>query len=146
ESPLEVPFDVWRAEGNAADGAIGWIARNSSKPDRNDAPDAWVIQAGTGWSRDNLELERGDVCDQLVGAFRSKIEIVAPDTPIPTIIDAVAHRWRYARVVTPLGQPFLAAEEKSLFAIGDWCIRGRVEAAWESGDALATHLLAKHPL
>ncbi|MEL7542590.1 MAG: FAD-dependent oxidoreductase [Pseudomonadota bacterium] len=144
KTPLDVPFDVWRAEGEAADGPIGWIARNTSKPDREATPDAWVIQAGTRWSIDNLEREKEDACARLADAFASHLGTLVEGVKVPDVTDATAHRWRYARVITPLGQPFLAAEEKSLYAIGDWCIRGRVEAAWESGDTLASHLLANH--
>ncbi len=52
-----------------------------------------------------------------------------------------AHRWRHALVEQPLGLPCLVDEEISAGACGDWCIAPRVEAAFESGRALAHSLL-----
>ena len=69
------------------------------------------------------------LCDR-IGARRS------------SAIHAVAHRWRYASVAEPLGTPFLRNEDASLYLGGDWCLQGRVEAAWQSGTALADDLLA----
>jgi predicted NAD/FAD-dependent oxidoreductase len=61
------------------------------------------------------------------------------------VIHAAAHRWRYARVTAPLGQPFLRDASGSLYLGGDWCIGPRVEAAWTSGAAIADDLLAQMP-
>jgi predicted NAD/FAD-dependent oxidoreductase len=52
-----------------------------------------------------------------------------------------AHRWRHALVEQPLGLPCLVDEEIAAGACGDWCIAPRVEAAFESGRALAHSLL-----
>ena len=52
------------------------------------------------------------------------------------------HRWLYALVETPLDQPFIGNPENALFACGDWCIGGRAEAAHQSGQALARHIMS----
>ena len=49
----------------------------------------------------------------------------------------VLHRWLYASTSLPAGENFLFDESNQLAAIGDWCIKGRVEAAFESGNQLA---------
>lgn len=59
-----------------------------------------------------------------------------------TPIYAQAHRRRYARVDVPLGEPFLASDDGSLFAIGDGMLGSRVEAAFESGRLVSEQLIA----
>ena len=64
---------------------------------------------------------------------------VSPDT----LTHAVAHRWRYARVATPLGAPFARTEDGTFYAGGDGCLGPRVEAAFLSGTAIAADVLAR---
>ena len=54
-----------------------------------------------------------------------------------SLTQAQAHRWRYARPVTALGQPFFWDSARQLGACGDWCAGGRVEGAFLSGHLLA---------
>jgi len=54
----------------------------------------------------------------------------------------LAHRWRYAQVERALGLPCLVDQESGAGTCGDWCIAPRVEAAFESGRALAHSLLS----
>lgn len=58
------------------------------------------------------------------------------------VTHAAAHRWRYARVTRPLCQPFLTDATGTLHLGGDWCIGPRIEAAWDSGTAIAADILA----
>jgi hypothetical protein len=62
--------------------------------------------------------------------------------PLAAVTHASTHRWRYARVTHPLGQPFLRSDDASLYLGGDWCLGARIEAAWDSGIAIAADLLA----
>lgn len=124
---------------SAPDEPLAWIAQDSSKPGRPAGEAiAWVAQAGAGFSHRHL----GDDPDALVAAM------------LPLLCDrlgvsadrvrfAVAHRWRFARVTEPLGQPFLAAADGRLYLAGDWCLGPRVEAAWCSGTAAAEDLLGR---
>ncbi|MEM6933460.1 MAG: hypothetical protein AAF526_07700, partial [Pseudomonadota bacterium] len=57
------------------------------------------------------------------------------------VIHASAHRWRYARVTEPVGRPFLAMEDGSLFAGGDWSLGPDIEHAWASGTAIADEIV-----
>ena len=52
-----------------------------------------------------------------------------------------AHRWRYARVRTPLGKPFVATADASLIAGGDWALGALASHAVESGRAMAAHVV-----
>lgn len=111
---------------------ISWIARDSSKPEREIAEDCWVAQANADWSEKNLEFDPGDVAGILVDSFFETLG-VEPKKPV----HAVAHRWRYATPKEHLDTGFLHDEEGQLFACGDWCLGNRVEAAFLSGTAAA---------
>jgi predicted NAD/FAD-dependent oxidoreductase len=65
----------------------------------------------------------------------------ATGTRLPTPVHLQAHRWRHAFVEQALGRPCLVDQEIAAGACGDWCIAPRVEAAFESGRALAHSLL-----
>jgi hypothetical protein len=112
-------------------GAIGWAARDSSKPGRDADQESWVVQARPDWSRDHLEWPPVRAAAELLPAFLS----LAPGAPAAAY--SAAHRWRYALVEVPLGAPCLWDPALALGACGDWCIAPRAEAAAESGVALA---------
>ena len=131
--PLPIPFDG--AFGPAA-GPLGWIARNGAKPGRPDG-EAWVLQATPDWSARRLEVDRAAVAQALLAAFAEAAG------PLPEPIHLDAHRWRYARPVAPLDQPCLFDPGTGLIACGDWCLAGRVEAAFLSGAAACGRLLGQ---
>ncbi|MBC8050372.1 MAG: FAD-dependent oxidoreductase, partial [Chitinophagales bacterium] len=83
--------------------SIAWAARDCSKPGRPRGHETWVIHASPMWSREHLEMEKGEIADLLAREFLA----LSPERlkPSPVYIDA--HRWRYALVETPLGRPFL---------------------------------------
>ena len=135
DTPLNVSFDVW---SDKTAETFSWIARNSSKPGRPRDPDCWVAHASPSWSTRNLELEKEEAAAKLIHALEATL-----DTSLPTPIYCSAHRWRYARVSQPLGQPCLLDETGSVVAAGDWCLGPRVESAFTSGLAAADTLI-KH--
>lgn len=59
---------------------------------------------------------------------------------MPPIMARMAHRWRFARTVAPLGRPFAASSDGSLFVGGDWALGANVEHAVESGTSIAQAL------
>ena len=126
------PF-VSRAD--AAD-ALAWIALDASKPGRPAAA-AWVAQASPAWSSAHLELEPEALVSLMLPLLCERL-----GAPPSCVTHASAHRWRHARVATPLGRPFLRDATRTLHAGGDWCLDARVEAAWTSGDAIARDILA----
>ena len=117
------------------DGVFSWIAKNSSKPGRNERPESWVAHASSTWSEEHLELDKEDIAERLLPHLLAKIG--AERTP--TYISA--HRWRYARVAEPANKPFLADETQTVFVIGDGCLGARIECAFESGNKAADHIL-----
>lgn len=114
--------------------AIGWIARNISKQGR-EGRDAWTLHASPEWSRQHLEDQAGDVLNSMIQAFNEHL-----DTPLPAIAYKAAHRWRYAFVEKPLGQPAIGDPALGIALMGDWCLAPRVEAAFVSGRAGAAML------
>lgn len=114
---------------------LAWITRNSAKPGRSTAPDCWVVHASPSWSTRNLELDREQAAARMLEMLPRAL-----GRTLPPIAQCHAHRWRYARTATPLGAPFIANDEHTLFVGGDWCLGARVEAAFESGTAIATAL------
>jgi renalase len=117
--------------------ALAWIAQDSSKPGRNaQHVTTWVAQAGTAFSQDHLEKEPVEIAALMLPMLCEHIGV----SPTQVVYSA-AHRWRYARVRTPLGQPFLASSDQRLYLGGDWCLGARVEAAWQSGVAIAQDIL-----
>jgi len=132
EEALSVKFDAQRWDS----GDLAWVARNSSKPKRDNAGDCWVIHASPLWSAKHLELERDEIAQKLLSLFESTLGVA-----LPSICHMSGHKWRYALTTSPLGKPFLASKDKSLFVGGDWCLGARVEYAFESGQAIAAAVI-----
>ena len=133
EQQLECDLDVIRPEGADLD----WICRDSSKPHRQAKRDFWVIHASPDWSRRNLELEKDEAGALMFGMLNDLTY-----GSLPSVAAMSAHRWRYARTSIPLGRPFACSQDGTAYAGGDWCLGARVEAAFQSGDAIAGDVLA----
>ena len=131
ESPLEGAPDTIRDHG-----AIGWAARNASKPQRGDT-ECWVIQANSEWSAAHLEEE-----GEAIGPLLHDALAGAAGAPLPSVLAMSAHRWRYARS-GKAGPGHLWAAEKRLGVCGHWLIAPRVEAAYLSGYSLAGTMLGQ---
>ena len=118
-----------------ADGPVGLIALDSSKPGRP-AGARLTVHAKPDWSRAHLESPQEAIVSELVQAT-----IAALGMPLDPGY-AHVHRWRFAQVDTALGQPCLYDPDLRLGAAGDWCLGPRIEAAHDSGLALAEAILA----
>ncbi|MEJ5979657.1 NAD(P)-binding protein [Novosphingobium sp. PS1R-30] len=119
----------------ACDGVLASAVRNSSKPGRG-AAECWVLQASAQWSRANLELPREDVAKLLLEEFGNELEY-----PMPGIIFAKAHRWRFALPFGLYGSSRWNHDQR-LGACGDWCTGPTVEEAWLSGNDLGRQIVA----
>lgn len=131
EQPLPTPVEACFVRA----GPLEWISRNSSKPGRQDS-DTWVAHATPAWSADNLEASSESVAAQLSDALA---EVLGTTLPEPAF--AHAHRWLLARPVEERSWGALAAPELGLYVCGDWCMDGRVENAWLSGQQTARTLI-----
>lgn len=131
DSDVALPWDgIALSEGN-----ISWIARDSSKPGRPPG-ERWVLHGASGWSADHLDIPESAVGQQALVALAQLAK-----SPLPAIRELQAHRWLYAQVQSSLETPCLWSAELGIGYAGDGCLGARVEAAWESGVALADAVL-----
>jgi predicted NAD/FAD-dependent oxidoreductase len=125
---VELPF-VSRRE---PDDDISWIVCDNAKPGRPDAT-CIVAKASSDWSLRHLERDMDEFAKLMLPPVAAVVGVdLMAD---PAYISG--HRWRYAFVSRPLGQRYLADKEETLFAGGDWCLGGKAEHAWTSGQAIA---------
>ena len=121
------------------DDPLAWIAQDSTKPGRpKGAAALWVAQAGEAFSQSHLERDATAITAAMLPLLCDRLGVTKD-----RVTQATAHRWRYARVTQALGLPFLRSPDAALYLGGDWCIGARVEAAWDSGTAIANDLLAR---
>ncbi|MGM0450384.1 MAG: NAD(P)/FAD-dependent oxidoreductase [Pseudomonadota bacterium] len=109
---------------------LGWVARNTSKPERGTA-EWWVLHANSTWSDTHRDADAAEVAATMTTAFRQRFDIRQAAT------DHLVHRWLYARPAAAPTPGFLRAADDTLGLCGDWLAGGRVEGAFESADALA---------
>lgn len=114
---------------------ISWLSVNSSKPDR-DSGFSMVVHATNAWAAENLDTELETVKKHLLDEIQRVTGIAAH---CASHIDV--KRWRYANLPKQIGSSFYVDETLKIMACGDWCIQGRVEAAFSSANALSHHLL-----
>ena len=120
------------------DHPLAWIAQDCSKPGRTGSLTTWVAQASAEWSGRHLE-DTPDVIAARMLPMLAEVIDVAPQLALY----AAAQRWRYARTIAPLGEPFLRSDDGTLHIGGDWCLGARVEAAWSSGTAIADAIIER---
>ena len=119
---------------------LSWIAQDSSKPNRRtDDASKWVANASASLSVQNLEKTLAELVELMLPMLCDRLGV-----GLDKVSYASVHRWLYARVIAPLGLPFLQHEGSSLYLAGDWCIGSDVEAAWTSGTALANEIILRN--
>ena len=122
-----------------SDDPLSWIAQDNSKPGRPQGDGAlWVAQAGEAFSLALLEDDPTTLTARMLPLLCDRI-----GADVAHVTHAASHRWRFARVTQPLGQPFLRSADATLYLGGDWCLGARVEAAWDSGTAIAHDLMTQ---
>ncbi len=131
---FEQPLDLaWQA-AEIRNSPIGWIAVNSSKPNRG-SPYTLVVHSANDWADAHIEDDREQAIEVMLEECSSIVGSSVRDA-----VHRQLHRWRYANADrNPEGAYFLDRTNR-LAACGDWCIRGRVEEAFTSGNELANAL------
>lgn len=110
---------------------ISWMSMNSSKPGRDTAP-SLLVHSTNAWADAHLDDPPAAVKAHLV-AEASRVS--GCDLGAAPYI--ALHRWRFANLPKQTGGPAVLDPANRLAACGDWCIQGRVEAAFTSAAALA---------
>ncbi len=113
---------------------IAWIGVNNSKPGRKPAS-SLLIHSDNHWATEHLDESEHDISEALSASLAAITDVDSNVAEYRSL-----HRWRYAKVATPLSDAFLIDTENRLAACGDWCSGNRVEDAFLSGEALATSL------
>lgn len=131
EDDVNLPFDA----AVVRDNPLAWIVDNSRKPGRS-GQTAILCQSSNDWAERHMEDDQDEVRAALCAAFG---EITGIDPNKAVYI--AHHRWRYAKVTEPAEAPFLLDAKRKLGAAGDWCGEGRIEAAFNSANALAAAAL-----
>src|SRR5262245_4615568 len=117
EDRVAARFDAAFVNGSA----LGWIARNTSKPKRNWKIDCWVLQASSAWSQAHVDDRPEDVGSFLMEAFHDLIH-----AGLPRAFYAAVHRWRSAHADPPLAVGAIHDEESRVTLCGDWCKGSRI--------------------
>lgn len=136
----DAALPVWDA-ASVNDSPVRWIACNHRLPGRNRQAGAVVVHTTPEWAASHLEDDQEQVKQQLVDSFCTLTGVDAN-----AITQAQLHRWRYA-LSAEVEEPesgFVLNAHHRLAACGDWCLGGRVEAAFTSARQLAEALQRLH--
>ena len=113
---------------------ISWISVNSSKSGR---PKNYslLVHSTNDWAENHLD----DASEAVIKHLCSEVQMVTgQDVSMAQHIDL--HRWRYANISRQAkSKPFIDNAIK-IAACGDWCAKGRIEAAFRSGFDLAKEM------
>ena len=124
EQRVAARFDAAFVSGSA----LGWMARNTSKPKRNWKIDAWVLQASAAWSQAHINDQPDDVGAFLMEAFEDLIP-----AGLPRAFYASVHRWREATADPSMAVDVIHDAESRVTLCGDWLRGPRIEDAYVSG-------------
>lgn len=139
EHALPCKFDVVRSGGPV----LAWCARDCSKPGREpQTGQYWVAHANADWARAQRErgttpasadqaAQEASIAHDLREAFGRTVDPTPPQL-------AELHYFSQAKTRTPAATPFLLSTDRRLGVAGDYMLGARVEAAFESGLALAS--------
>lgn len=132
-APVPLPWDG----AFINNGPLRWVARDSSKPGRTVPPgtETWLLHASPEWSEAHIEDSADTVTATLLAAF------AALGGPATHLVQATAHRWRYADTEPALTQGHWWDATMRVGMCGDWLNGGKVEGAWLSGQSLAQQVL-----
>ncbi len=128
---IELGFDA----ANIISNDISWISINNSKLKRNGSF-CLLAHSSNNWADEHIDDNHNDVMEYL----REKTsEIIGYDLRESNYKEI--HGWRYANIERQEGLSHYIDENENFAACGDWCIQGKVEAAFSSGLKLANQLL-----
>jgi predicted NAD/FAD-dependent oxidoreductase len=130
---IDIDWDA--AEIHNAD--VRLIAVNSSKPGRSE-PFTMVVHSSNNWADAHIDDIAEAVSDHLIDEASS---ITGQD--LRRAAHQQLHRWRYASIGELPGPPYFLDDDARLAACGDWCVRGRIEAAFTSSSGLADALVER---
>lgn len=129
------PIDLQWQAAFVRNADISWISVNSSKPGRTN-PFTLVVHSTNAWADAHME----DDIDYVRGHMLDEASLVT-GKDMRGWAHSQMHRWRYANIARQDGPTYFLDEDSGLAACGDWCLRGRIEAAFTSASDLAGALV-----
>lgn len=155
ESPLNVGLDgiVFDPKStNGRFGALGWAARDTSKPGRNrvDGAECWVLQSHPAAADEMLKGMKkvGEIREKaktlLLEDFLRSLPALSNNNQrtVPPVVHAVGHRWGAAFPIPSQQYVDMDSQvitDKRFVACGDYfgALSGRIEGAYLSGVSAA---------
>ena len=125
----------WQA-ALVADADISWLSQDNSKPGRP-ASAALLAHSTNQWAEAHIDADQAYVKDHLCGEVERVTGVASGKADYIGL-----HRWRYANIGRQTGAGYFIDPAARLAACGDWCLHGRVEAAFLSARRLADGLKA----
>lgn len=116
---------------------IHWIARDNTKPGRDPDGATVVVQASPFWSLAAEHADPAAVAEDLWSGVSEALDL-SPVRPARMS----AYLWREGLVDRPLGETHLYSPELQVGLAGDWCLGGRAEDAFQSGQHLGKAIIA----
>jgi hypothetical protein len=118
------------------EGNISWLARQNSKPARDNSAENWLVHFSPQCSALHLEADPA----QVAALAKAEMELIFEQQL--SVTNTISHRWLYAQINPAVSQQKLDYVAGLKLAIaGDWLKGGRVENAWLSGVAAAEEIM-----
>ena len=111
------------------------VINENAKGRSNEHLGLYTVHAKRSWSQRHMQSPKVDVQAAMIEALQS----LGLDSA--NIVHAQLHRWLYAGVAQPLGQPYLADTQRSLICAGVWCLGNDIDCALTSADATAAQVI-----
>lgn len=138
---------LWRAVQFPSTTDLAWVGHESSKGS-SDRPPTFVFQSSAPFAQKHLDAANLEPLGQVL-VQQAAAALCVPWLTEPDLLQV--HRWRYAFVQQSLPQPCLMTRQPApLICGGDWCGGNNcggnncggnnLEAALQSGQAIAQHL------
>ena len=118
---------------------IGWAMRETARPAALRHRPALTIQADAAWSDSHKDDSPDKIITQLIEKYQ-----LATGCQVGEVLHAQAHRWIYAKVITPALKDALICQDNLAIA-GDWLSGARIEHAFTSGQRAFQALNPAHP-
>ncbi|UTC24710.1 FAD-dependent oxidoreductase [Candidatus Comchoanobacter bicostacola] len=119
---LTLPFDAALVKNQD----ISWISAQHSKPNRVQKS-SLLTHSTNRWAQNNFDLNETEIINHLKTELSYTTGINFANN------EHYLHKWRYANVKKQHNTPYFLDRHNKLMACGDWCIQGRIEAAFLSG-------------
>ena len=122
EKSLPLEFEV----AHVTNTDLSWIAVNSHKPGRAENY-TLMVHSSEEYAESHINDDRKEVMQHLISETS---RVIGHDISVADY--KTIHRWRYAKNAKQENGTIFLDQDHKLAACGDWCLGGRVEAAFTS--------------